>query len=206
MEIFIPERYGVHDFLQVDDSIITIGFFDMLINGKIKTGYRIAALVEIIPSETETVLIENRSFIKATLNKGDIFLKDTKYVQLPKIGYVLFYEMANSGNYPLYMTYEESSTVYDYIAKICGATFHTNHAIFEMVSSHLFRSSKDIRIPYRNTTMSSEPKKLGLHAIALLAESATGKIIGAYSRQGVEAALANGAPETNSQIEDILRT
>ncbi len=205
LEIFIPMRYEIHGFLEVGATMKTIGFFDMVINGSIKTGYMLAAIIEIAHSKIETITVGGEQFYKLTLNKGDAFLMDTSYVQIGRVGYALFYEMTNSGHYQEFMSYERCATIYDYIARISGTTFNTNHAVFEMVHAQLFRDSKDIGKLFRNTPMTKEPARLGLRAIAQVATSVTGKISGSYAKQGVESAIANGG-DGNSDIEDLLRS
>lgn len=204
LEIFVPKRYENHGYLTVEDSIRTIGFFDMIINGKINTGYKLAATIEIIPSETESVVIDNKNYLKLILKKNDVFIKQLKYVEDGKIMYILFYEMTYFGRYTKFLSYSNCATIYDYIAKTTGTHFSTAHTIFELMIMHTSRDSKDIAKPYRLTLMTKDPRYIGLHSIANVASSTSGRIIGSYSKQGFDASLAN-ASENNSNIEDILR-
>lgn len=206
LEILIPLRYEMHDCLIIENTVKTLGFFDMTINGSIKSGFKLAAMVEITPSETEQVTKGTDTFFKLTLYKGDVFLNDIHYVKNTKLAYVLFYEMTYSGNYPSFLNHEDSVTIYDYVSSVTGMSFNANHAILEMMASQLARSSDDISKLYRLTDMSKKPKVLGLHSIAQLASSVTSKLNGAYMRQGLESSLANESAQTNSDIEDLLRS
>lgn len=206
LEVFIPDRYNIHGYLHVEDTIKTIGFFDMIINGKYKTGYKLGASIEIIPSSIDMVTKGTRQFVKANLKKGDVFIKDLTYIENTTIAYVLFYEMAYSGNYPDFMSYKDTCNIYDYIANATGVKFAACHTIFELISAQLFRANGDISTMYRNTDMTKKPTVMGLHSIAQVATSVTGKINGAYTRQGLESSIANEADPSNSDIEDLLRS
>lgn len=206
LEIFIPLRYEMHDGLIVEDTVKTIGFFDMTINGSIKSGFKLAALVEICPSEIEQVTKGSTSYLKLTLYKGDVFLNDLNYVRSSSLAYTLFYEMSYSGNYPEFIKYQDTVTIYDYIADTTGMTFNANHAIFEMMMSQQARDKDDISQLYRLTAMTKAAKLMGLHSIAQLATSVTGKINGSYMRQGLASSLAGEASTKNSDVEDLLRS
>lgn len=206
LECFIPLRYEIHGGLTIEDTVSTIGFFDMVINGTIESGLRLAAIVEIIPTETEKINIDGQPFLKLTLYEGDIFLKHTSCVQSKRLSYILFYEMTNSGHYPKFIKYNDLATLYDYISATTGLKVDTNHAITEMVSAQLARDSADISKLYRHTPMTKDPKLAGLRSIAQVASSATGKISGAYMKQGVQSVIAGEASTQNSEIEDLLRS
>ena len=204
LEIFVPSRYDIRGYLNITSMVRTIGFFDMLINGKIKCGYRLAATIEIIPSEIETITKGTESFAKLTLKNGDVFIKDLQYVEDAKISYVLFYEMTFSGHYPDFMKYKDCGTIYDYMAKITGSSFSTCHTIFEIIAMQVARDSKNISTLYRLTPMKNDPTQIGLHSIANVATSTSSRITGSYAKAGLESSIAN-ASERNSLIEDILR-
>lgn len=206
LEIFIPMRYEIHDCLVIEDTIKTIGFFDMVINDTVKSGFMLAAMVEIVPSETEQVTKGNQTFLKLTLYNGDIFLSHMTYVKNSRLAYVLFYEMAHSGHYPDFIQYADTATIYDYISKITGMAFNANHAILEMIASQLARDKDDIATLYRLTPMTKKPNIMGLHSIAQVAMSATGKLGGAYMKQGIQSVIAGEVSNQNSEVEDLLRS
>jgi hypothetical protein len=206
LEIYIPERFAMHNCLIVENTVKTLGLFDMVINGSIKSGYKLAAMVEICPSEIDQVTRHGAAFYKLTLYKGDVFLTSQQYVRTTKLSYVLFYEMGYSGHYPEFVSYDDHATIYDYIGEVTGLNTRTNHAIIEMIASQLARDKDDITKLYRLTDMRSAPKIMGLHSIAQIATSATSKLNGAYMRSGMESTLANEASSTNSDVEDLLRS
>ncbi len=205
LEIFVPKRYEIHGYLTVASTIKTIGFFDMTINGSIETGYKLAAMIEINPDTVENVTRDGDAFLKLTLNKGDVFIQELKYVEDPKIVYVLFYEMVHSGHYPNFIKYEDCASIFDYIIRTTGGNFDSSHTIWELVFMQVARSKTQISKLHRLTNMKDDPQFIGLHSIANVATSTSSKITGAYARPGLESSIAN-ASEQNSAVEDALRT
>jgi hypothetical protein len=204
LEIFIPERYETHGYLNISTTVRTIGFFDMIINDTIETGYKLAALIEIVPSSSEATTVDGDPVIKLTLHKGDVFIRELKFIKDPKISYILFYEMTFTGRYPKFIQYEDCATIYDYIGHTTSGASSISHTIFEIVAMQVTRDSKNVAKLFRHTSMKGDPLFIGLHSIANVATSTSSRITGAYARAGLEASIAN-ASERNSEIEDALR-
>lgn len=206
LEVFVPKRYEMHNALTVTDTVKTVGFFDMVINGTIETGMQWAAMITMKPSTMETVQLGKESFLKLTFVQGDTFLTDTRYVRSTRIAYVLFYEMGYGGHIPKFVMNGKTGTIYDYISHVTGLYFNANHAILEMIESQLERDVNDISKLWRLTNRSKKPTRLGLQAVAQLTQSTTGKLSGSYIKQGLESALAHSQDATIiSDIEETLR-
>lgn len=206
LEIFLPMRYERAGCLSVEGDVVsTLGFFDMVIDGKIKSGNRLAAMVDIYPSEIDTVTKGTQQFQKLTLYKGDVFLGDNNYVKNKGFAYVLFNDMANLGRYFDFIETDDLMTIYDYISDTTGMQFNANHAIFEILNAQLTRDADDISVLYRHTEMRKDPTILGLHNIAQVATSTTAKIAGSYMRGGFESVMANESDNTPSEVENRLR-
>lgn len=204
LEIFIPYRYENHGFLDIGNTITTLGIFDMVINGNIKAGYLLAAKMEIMPTDVETTTIKTNKFAKLILNTNDVFMVDDSIVQDAKISYVLFYEMFHSGHYPEFMNYEDVALLFDYAGKATGDGFNTDHMIIEMITSVLHRKNGDLNTLYRNTDMKEQPMTIPMRLISQVAQSTTAKILGSYMNDGLEAAIVN-ASDVPSDVEDLLR-
>jgi hypothetical protein len=204
LEVFVPDRYSMHGYLDISGSIKTIGVFDMLINGSIPAGYLLAGQIEIMSSNIEYKTVGTDRFVKATLHKNDIFIRDINVVRDVKISYVLFYEIYTGGHYPEFLTYERCATLFDSIAEVTGDSFRNNHMIFEMLVSMLHRDRDNLQVMYRNTDRTKPPIRIPMRMTAHVAQSTTGKIIGSYMKDGMDSALVNAA-DFNSDVEDLLR-
>jgi hypothetical protein len=205
LEILIPSRYSNHGYLDIGNSIHTIGIFDMTINETIKTGYLLAATIEILPSETDMVSINNEKYLKLILHKGDTFIKDCNIVNDSKISYVMFYEIFYTGHFPEFLKYQDYAFLFDKFGMATGDKFGTDHMIFEMIVSVLFRDKNNVSMLYRNTPMTKEPLSIPLRLISHVAQSTTAKMIGSYMKDGIDASLVNAGDKFNSDVEDILR-
>lgn len=205
LEIFVPDRYGgSHGFLEITNSVKTLGIFDMVVNDSIDIGYLLGAKIEIVPSEISTVSIDGQKFHKLLLNKNDIFIKGEKIISSEQVLYMVFYEMVFSGHYPNFIKYNDVATLFDNVLRATGGSFNTDHMIFEMIGAVLNRNAADITEEYRLTDMKKEPKVLPLRAIGYVSKSTTGKILGNYMNEGVDSVLVNTA-DTTSEIENLLR-
>jgi hypothetical protein len=205
LEIFVPIRYSQHKYLDIINTVSTIGVFDMTINKTIETGYLLGAVIEIIPSDITTVTIGKDKFVKLILNKNDVFIKDTNVIKDQKISYVLFYEIFLSGHYPKFLTYNDCISLFDMVSKANGDTFSSDHMIFEMIISILFRDKNNLPTLYRYTDMNDGYVTIPLRTIAHVAQSTTGKIMGSYMNEGLDAAIVNAGDAVPNEIEDLLR-
>jgi hypothetical protein len=86
-----------------------------------------------------------------------------------------------------------------------GTEFPVDHSVYEVIFAHLSRSKDDSTVPYRNTDMKDDFKRIQLSDVSHAARSTSGRIIGAYSKDGINAALVN-QNVSNSKIEDLLRS
>lgn len=207
LEIFISSNWEKYKILSVTDVITTVGVFDLVINDKIKTGWFMPAVIRVEPSEITSVMIGDKKYYKATLKKGDIFIKSTNIIKNQQIAYLIFLEMIYLGNQPMWMTYEKTAYVFDLVSEICGMGFPVNPVVFEFIFSQLYRSSKDTNLLYRQTDMKSEePVIVPLRALPHATKSTSSKIILAtsYFNDSVDSALINQNDEP-SDIEEIIR-
>lgn len=202
-EIFIPKRYEAYDALTIRDTVRTLGVFNMTVDG-ISTGMCAPSFVEIFPSQVETVNIGTDTFVKLTLKNGDTFLKTTTVVKQPLNSFPIYVEYVKSAKSLDAIPYEELSFIFDRMMKVSGISFAVDHAVYEMIFSHTIRGVEDITIPYRNTNMTGKWRQVPLTEIAHAATSTTGRIIGAYYNDGINAAL-NSQSDAMSAMEEILR-
>ena len=204
LEILVPSRYGNHGYLDISNSVKTIGIFDMVINGSVNLGYMLAAVIEILPSDIQSVTIDNEKYEKLTLHKGDVFILDNTVIQDSKISYVVFYEMVFSGHYPKFLTYDSLAFLFDNMAEVTGDKFSTDHMIFEMIMAMVSRDSTNLSDQYRLTSRTKDRAIIPLRMVSHIAQSTTAKILGSYMTDGIESALVN-ASDAPSAVEDLLR-
>jgi len=191
--------------VEVSDKVTTIGVFDMVVDG-IQSGMFLVGRIEMHPSNIERVVGEdNTPLIQLTFKKGDIFIKSTNVVVESKLAFYVWLEYIKFAHTLKAMTYEQQAEMFDRMRLSTGITFPVDHVVYEVIMAHLSRSQDDFAIPYRNTDMKKDFVRIKFGDVAHAAKSTSARIIGAYDKEGIVTALVN-APETNSQIEDLLRS
>ena len=205
LEILINRKYENSGFLWLGRTVKTIGVFDMTINGSIESGLFIPTVVEIVPDDIVEISDDGQSYLKLTLEKGSVFLTDNTYVEYGGIAEILFGLFVMHGNYPKFITYKDTGFIWGMIGSIVGVHYATSQSIFEMIAAYSARDYSNNSIQYRHTTMKKPPRFVGFSTDTTLAESFTGRLNGAYAKEGLNACLAN-ANDRLSPGEEMLRT
>ena len=205
LEILIPRRYENYGNLYVGEYVTTLGIFNMLINGKIKSYFNLPTMIVIESSVVENVTVDNVAYVKAYLNKNDKFMRHTEVIKDNKIAYMLFKEFISLGKVPAFMKYVDAPKIFDNARKYMGVKFSSNQVLFEIIFSHLYRDDSDIMKPYRLTPMKKDPTFVPLFEIEHAATSTVGRIVGSYMNAGIVSSIVNPS-KNNSRVEDILRT
>jgi len=205
LEIFINRKYENHGYLWLGRTVKTIGVFDMIINDSIESGLFIPTVVEIDPDDIVEVNKDGQNFFKLTLEKGSVFLTDNTYVEYGGIAEILFGLFVMHGNYPNFITYKDTGFLWGRISNIAGVHYATSQSIFEMIAAYSARDHSNNGVQYRHTTMKKPPRFVGFSTDTTLAESFTGRLNGAYAKEGLNACLAN-ASDRLSPGEEMLRT
>lgn len=204
LEVFIPKRYENHDMVLVQDIVKTLGIFEMLIDGTIKKGFLLPALITMMPHETYTTNIEGIDYYVAKFITGNKFMASKTILKQGHIAYFMFLEFVSLGNLPSFLSYDETAFLFDRAVSICGVKLDFNHSIFEMIFAHLFRDSKDLTKKYRHTAMKNPPTFIELRSVTWGTDSTTSKLVGSYLGDGLNSALVNQADQP-SELENLFR-
>lgn len=197
----LEETYGC---VNIADTVTTLGVFDMEVDG-LTSGMFLVGRIEMVPSLIERVVIDNVPYIQLTFKKGDVFMKSTNIVVESKLSFYVWLEYIKFAHTLKAMTYEDQAAMFDRMRMSTGSEFPVDHSVYEAIFAHLSRASHDFTIPYRNTDMKEDFRRIQLSDVTHAARSTSGRIIGAYSKDGINAALVN-PNDSNSKIEDLLRS
>lgn len=203
LEVFIPDRYRKYGCLYVEESVLTMGIFDMVIDGNIETGYFLPAMIRMEPSGIDEVKTGAGAVVKLTLHEGDLFMT-TEIVRNPTLAYSVFSEFIEYGKVPDFLTYTDKLFMFDIASEVTGMKFGVDHSIFEIIMAYIHRDSKDYSQHYRLTSMNQEPTQISLNQVPVLAESTTSKLLGSQFDAALDSAMVNKAEES-SELEEILR-
>ncbi len=204
LEVFIPCRFENYGCLRVENGVMSLCVFDMLINGEHACGMLLPAIIRMAPSEVKRVREDANEIMHLLFHKGDMFMS-TETVQNGALGYVIFNELIKLGRLPNFLAYHQVPQIFDMIEKVTGTNFFVDHAIFEIIFAFMTRSAKDFTIPYRLTDLKGVPTFVPLSAIAQLATTTTSRLLGPYLDQTLDVALTKPATQTNAYEELITR-
>jgi len=203
LQAYIPKRFERYGLLSVvDNVVVSVGIFDIIINDKIETGLLLPAELRMKPSSTETQFIGADEFLVLTFVKGDVFC-NTEIVRNQSIGYAVFNEFVYMGRLPRFLQYQDAPLLFDRTGDVCKINFGVDHAIIEILFAFLFRDDKDTNIQYRYTPMTSPPNFVSLSHGAQLAVSTLSKLSGPYFDDALNSALINQTDEP-TELEEIL--
>jgi len=201
--VTILKKFENYQLLKVTEVVNTIGVFDMVVDGK-ETGMFLVGRITMEPTDVRNFKIDNTDYIQLTFYKGDVFMQSSRIVVDEKLAFYVWLEYIKYSNVLKAMTYEDQAAIFDRMRMSSGITFPVDHSVYEAIFAHLSRDKNDFTIPYRNTEMKEEFRRIKLSDVAHAARSTSSRIIGAYFKEGLNAALDNPS-KTNSMIEDLLR-
>ena len=193
-----------YDCVSVKDTVTTLGVFDMVVDG-IQSGMFLIGRIEMVPSSVDRVTIDNTPYIQLTFKKGDTFIKTTEMVVEESLAFIVWLEYIKFAHTLKAMSYEDQATMFDRMRLSAGVTFPVDHSVFETIFAHLSRDKDDFTIPYRNTDMTKDFRRIQLSDVTHAARSTSSRIIGAYNKDGINASL-DKTNDSHSPIEDLLRS
>jgi hypothetical protein len=203
LEIYIPQRYERYGCLHVEEFVMTMGIFDMVINGSEETGMFLPSMIRIEPTTIEQTNIGPAAMYKLTLHKGDVFMR-TETVKNGTLAYVIFDNFISLAKQPKFFDYRLMMFMFDVVIRTTGVSFNVDHAVFEMIFAYLCRDPDDPSKQYRHGSMRKDPLFVSLKHAATLTESTTSKLLGPYFDDALDSALINQADQTN-EVEELLR-
>lgn len=193
-----------YECVSVTDTVTTIGVFDMVVDG-VQSGMFLVGRIEMCPSDVSRVTIDDTPYIQLTFKKGDVFIKTTNIVVEDKLAFVVWVEFIKFAHTLKAMSYEDQAGIFDKMRQSTGITFPVDHSVYESIMAHLSRDANDFTVPFRNSDMSKEFRRIQLNDVAHAARSTSARIIGSYNKDGINAALDN-PNDAHSEIEDLLRS
>ncbi len=200
----IPRSYEKYKRLNVTDQVDTLAMFEIEIAGE-RQGFFCPASVIMIPSLVEYATDDGLDIVKATFEKGDMFIKNKTVVKNEHVAYIVFTEYIEKGNLPPYLKYSDLAYLFDTVKRITGCKLPAEHSVFEMIYAYLSRSSTNVKIPYRLTNMNaSDLTFLKLKDVPHAASSTTAKLIGSYLNDSIVTSMVNAADD-QSDVEDLFR-
>lgn len=202
-KVRILQKFESYGCLAVSDTVKTIGVFDMWVDDEL-TGMFLVGRIEMKPSQVDTVEEDGVKFVELTFNTGDVFMVTTNVIVEEKLAYYVWMQYIRYPNVLKAMKYADQAILFDRIKTTCGIGFPVDHVVYETIFAHLSRDAEDLTLPYRNTAMKEDFRRINLGDVSHAGRSTSSRVIGAYFSDGINAALTK-PNDANSPIEDLLR-
>jgi len=180
---------------------MTIGVFDMVINGTINSGSLLPALLHMKPSGVDTITEGTDLVYQLTFVKGDVY-SQLDMVKNPHYAYALFHEILFLGRVPRFLTYERLPLLFDAMIEVCGMNFNTDHSVYEIIVAFLTRMKADPNIQKRLGGGGSSVL-VPLKDVTTLATTVSSALLGSYFDSAVNSAIVNQSEQT-TELEEII--
>ena len=204
LKLQIPMRYSTYSgCLVIENTVFSLAIFNMKIGGTERLFF-LPAVIEIEFSDMEIQTYDNKQYLELILQKGDRFMISSDVIANQALGYIIFYEFVQLGNYPKGITYENIGRLLDPLKEYLNISFGVDPVVVEIMFSQLHRDKKDLSKLYRLTNMATEPYRIPMRDVAHAARSTTGRLVGNYLSGAIDSVIVNKS-DSSSEIEDILR-
>ena len=209
--IYIPESYIGGPLGSIEDSIRIVGIYGIVVEDKYYAVSSALAIMEIEPSATNVVTIDNIKYMEFTFEVGDTVIRNINLIRTGTLVYRIYNEIIAKGKIPWYLQYKDLCLLFTTAYIHGNANLQGDSAILELIASSMARQKDDRTKFYRlQPGLNAKEDKIGpafipLRYVGMQATSTVARLLGAYFQEGVTSALISPSTRTES-IEDILRT
>lgn len=212
MKLYVPERYVERGLADVGSRTHILGIHALTVEDKYYAVLLLDATVEICPSQTNRVKMDEEDFLEFVFAPGDTLYPVNFVVCNDTLVYEIFDETFAKGNIPWYLDGEDLSQIFDTAESHAGARIGREQEIIQLIVSTMARSAED-RTRFWRTTIDKfsdlkDPKKkpvfIPLSSVRYAATNTMTKLGGSYFGQGVISALIHPSQRTE-RIEKLLR-
>ena len=204
-QVFVPQRYNIHDLLDFGDITKVLGVFEVQISGEpVNYHLYLPSMLTMCPSSISQRTIDETAYYVFNFKRGDVFLTTNVMMKQDYILSKMFIEFIRNGNIPSFLTYDQMARMFDVAQVTCGVTLPVPHATFEMIFAHCCRDPKDLNRKYRYSDKKDNPVFLGLRNVTHVRDSTTARLVSSHFLEGANSAIVNQI-EQRSETEDMLR-
>lgn len=204
MTVLVPKRFETHGMLTLGNLVETIGIMELHVDDTYISHLHLLARFKTDPSDISTFTRNGIEYQVLLYTHGDTFIVNTEVVKNSRTMYALYTEFVTRGNIPNGYSYSDLAWVYDTAGPVADANIPVDHAIYEMMFSHLARDQSDLFKQYRHTDMKGDYKFVGLRDVAYAPTSNTARSIGSFFQEGLNAAVIK-EEEQEYLFENLLR-
>lgn len=204
IRVLVPAMYAERGLLTVERNTSTLGVVKVIINNKAYLTLMMTTMLEMSPSSTTDVTIDEYKYVALDFVRGDTFIVNSSIIKDAATMYQVFVTFVRLGKIPPFIQYKDIISLFDNSEKLCGLRFGVNHSNYEVLFSHMYRDAKDPFLAYRYTKMEDDPVVVSLNKISHGPSSASARVIGSYMNEGMVSSLIHDNDHP-SAVENLLR-
>lgn len=210
-KIQIPRRFIDRGLGEAGINTFAYGCFPIILtNTNEYSILNITALVELDPSKTIPIEINEEEYIEFYFDANSTVIKSTTIIRRDTMMFNVFDEFIFKGKVPWYVDYTDLGKLFDTSEVFGNSKVGQNPEVIEFIASMITRPRTDYTKYLRTTAKSYEDTysdKIGyvpLSSVYYAVNSTVNKIAGAYFQEGVTSALVTPSKEVQ-KVESILR-
>ena len=206
-KIYIPARWRDTELAMLDNEIYVLGIFMIVMEDKYYAINNITALMQIEPSSTNAVVIDDRDYIEFVFEAGDIVFPRTDIIKGDKLIYYIFDEFVGKGKVPVYLNYLDLGEIFSTSEKHAGVKLASTPTVLHMLLSTICRNVDNPNQFFRQVTNGKDLDKvtyIPLRSSIYGANNTTSRLLGSYFSDNLTSALVNPS-DREEDIEHILR-
>ncbi len=208
--IQVPERWMSVGLGEISETTNIYGFFPIIFEDSIYSVMNICALMEIIPTKTTKITVNEESYFEFHFEKNSVVFKTLKLVRQDTLTFNVIDEFIMKGKVPWWATVDDMCCIFDTADKHADSKIAKVPQTIEFMIGVIARRIEERNKSLRQTAKSQEdyrldriefiPMRSVLHAVP----NTVAKLSGAYFHDGVVSAIVNPSSKTG-KVEKILR-
>lgn len=209
-KIYIPSRFVEQDLAILGVNNYIVGIYAIVVDNLYYGVSTVNAMINIDPTSTNKVKLENDSYIEFVFDPGSTVFKSLNLVKIDVLTYKIYDEVFSKGRVPLYLDYNDLGGIFDTAKYHANANLGTSGEVTQLIASMITRDPDNKNKYYRTVVENlsdlreKPPAFIPLRSVAYAATNTTARLGGSYFDKGVVSALVNPSDRVE-RIESLLK-
>lgn len=209
--IQVPQRWFDIKLGSITDITTVYGFFPIIFDDDKYTVMNICAMMDITPSRTTTVTINEESYYEFHFDANTQVIRTLTLVKVDTLTYNVFDEFIMKSKVPWWGSIDDLCSLFDSAQKHAGSFIgkvpQSTEFLVGVIARRIEERSKFLRQTAKNLEDYNIDKIEFVPLLSVLysVNNTVSKLSGAYFNDGVVSAIVNPSTKT-SKVEKILRT
>lgn len=208
IQIVYPKRFDERSFTVLDSNIKIMGIFAFVDTKGNYAVHNIPNRLSVMPSVTDTIMINGEPHVLMTFYKGGIISDDTTMVMDTSFLNSLYNEFIVLGKVPAYFSYLDLLKTFKLTLKFNGSPVGKYNTPLELLISLIARDINDKKKPFRytkdNIGKPGDVYWVGLSNVHYSVTSILSKLGGGHGSQAMFSAVNN--EQEMSALEELILT